>query len=175
MMADLPGATERVSQLLAAGLIHPSPRADRPHPYAIDTRDSVSATFRRLAIDAIEQCMSSAGEVQLAAVANSGTLLCALWAGATHRPFWNVLVDSPRSRGFGRQVEPDEGVTGTRFLLLDNHARSGGTLRDATRILEAHGGVVQEAAVFTAGEHVDYDRPLSVALPHHTVMALIQH
>ena len=124
MMADIAGSASWVARLAEAGLIRPSPRPDRARPYAIDTRDSVSPTFRAVALEAIDAWRAVTSAPRLAAVANSGTLLAALWAGATGEPFWNVLVKGPRARGFGRALEPDEQITGGRFALLDNHARS---------------------------------------------------
>jgi orotate phosphoribosyltransferase len=159
-----------VSRLAEAGLIRTSPRPDRTVPYAIDTRDSVSPVFRSVALEAIDAWRSATGVPRLAAVANSGTLLAALWAGATGQPFWNVLVKGARTRGFGREVEPDVGVAGRAFALLDNHARTGNSLRVAKSIIEANGGVVVSAAVFTAGDDVDYSGPLQVFLPHHQLM-----
>lgn len=169
-MLDLPGAVERVDGLIAAGLVVASPRAERARPYAVDTRDSVSLAFRRIVIDAIDTCLRIEAGLQVAAVANSGTLLCAMWAGATRSSFWNALVDGPRSRGFGRDLEPASGVRGGRFVLVDNHARSGASLRAASGIIDSHGGSVAFAMVLTAGDHVNTDIPLYVALPHDLVL-----
>lgn len=170
-MVDLPGAVERVERLMSAGLVVASPRPDRNRTYAIDTRDSVSPAFREIVVGAVDLCRT--GGLQVAAVASSGTLLCALWAGATGNPFWNVRLTGPRARGFGREVEPSAGVAGTTFVLVDNHVRTGASLRAAVSVLEAHGGVVARAMVLTAGDHVDIDLPLSVALPHrHVIEAL---
>src|SRR5688572_6792339 len=108
--------------------------------------------------------------MHLAAVASSGTLLAALWAGATGRPFWNTLVKGPRTRGLCREIEPDLGVAGRRFALLDNHARSGASIRAACSIIERHGGEVATVGVFTAGDGVELEQPLHVFLPHDLVM-----
>lgn len=169
-MLDLPGAVERVDRLIAAGLVVDSPRADRARTYAVDTRDSVSIPFRRVVIDAVDNCVRMEDGLQVAAVANSGTMLCAMWAGATEGTFWNALVDGPRSRGFGRDLEPSHGVRGRRFVLVDNHARTGASLRAAAGIIESHGGSVAFAMVLTAGDHVDADLPLYVALPHDRIL-----
>lgn len=169
-MLDLPGAVERVDCLIAEGLVVDSPRADRVRAYAVDTRDSVSLHFRRIVIDAIDSCLRTEEGLLVAAVANSGTLLCAMWAGATGNSFWNALVDGPRSRGFGRDLEPASGVHGGRFVLVDNHARSGASLRAARGIIESHGGTVACAMVFTAGDQVNADMPVYVALPHGLIL-----
>lgn len=170
MLVNQPGSAAWIERLSAAGLVRPTPRSDRPAPYAIDTRDSASPVFRAVAIEAIASWRAAAGSPDLAAVASSGTLLAALWAGATGQPFWNVLVKGARTRGFGRDLEPDDGIVGRRFALLDNHARSGASLRRARAIIDAHGGSVVSAAVFTAGDDVDHDGPLHVFLPHELVM-----
>lgn len=169
MILDFPDSVAWVSRLAEAGLVRPSPRPDRARSYAIDTRDSVSPVFRAVAIEAIDMWRAATGCSQLAAVANSGTLLAALWAGATDEPFWNALVKGARSRGFGRDLEPDAGVVAGRFALLDNHARSGESLSVAKGIIEAHGGSVVAAGVFTASDDVDYDGPLYVFLPHYRI------
>ncbi|ORM27803.1 hypothetical protein BFL43_22180 [Williamsia sp. 1135] len=170
MMLNLPGAGERVAGLIAADLVVASPRPDRERTYAVDTRDSVSPVFRLTVIEAIDRIRDADGELRIAAVANSGSLLCALWAGATGRPFWNVLVDGRRTRGFGRNVEPAEGVRGRKFVLVDNHARTGTSLRTAMGIIQSHGGFIASAMVFTAGDRVDFDPPLYVALPHNLIV-----
>ena len=61
-------------------------------------------------------------------------------------------------------------VTEERFALLDNHVRTGDSLRTACRIIERHGGEVAAVGVFTAGDDVQFDRPLHVFLPHERIV-----
>ena len=170
MLIDLERSPELVGRLADAGLIGRKAPGQGARPYLIDTRDSVSSAFRSIAADAIDAWRAETGELPLAAVASSGTLLAALWAGRTGQPFWNALVKGARTRGLRRDMEPDVGVAGQRFALLDNHARSGCSLRSAISIIERHGGEVAAIGVFTAGDDVDIDRPVHVFLPHRLVM-----
>lgn len=170
MLTELDRSPELVARLAAAGLIAPKVPGTGARPYLIDTRDSTSPAFRSIAIDAVDAWRDETGDLHLAAVANSGTLLAALWAGASGQPFWNALVKGRRTRGMCRELEPDVDVAGRRFALLDNHARSGDSLRAACRIIERHGGEVATIGVFTAGDDVELDRPGHVFLPHQRIL-----
>ncbi len=169
-MIPLSNSSDLVSQLADSGLIRPKAPGMGSQPYAIDTRDAVSSVFRGVAIAAIDQWFCEVGNHRLAAVASSGSVLAALWAGRHNEPFWNVLVHGRRTRGLRRAIEPDDNLAGHTFVLLDNHRRTGESLSTAQHMLEDHGATVVAFGVFTASDDDGSDLPLHVFLPHGEIM-----
>jgi orotate phosphoribosyltransferase len=162
-------ATRWVFDLAAAGLLESHPGAGST-PYAVDTRNSVSMEFRAIAFEAIDVWIDDVRPDVVAAVASSGTLLVALWAGARNQPFINVLVKGARSRGFKRQIEPGTPIDGRRVAILDNHVRSGESLQKAHELLLRAGATVCATAAFTAHPEFAPADEFHVFLPHHMLL-----
>jgi orotate phosphoribosyltransferase len=104
----------------------------------------------------------------VAGVANSGVPWAILVAGRLHLPFANVLVDGPRVKGLSRRLEPADGVSGKRVLVIDNWLETGASMRVACEILDQHGAahiVPLTIAARLEGTRREFPRPLHVAFP----------
>jgi hypothetical protein len=159
-----------VSRLVDAGLLVDHP-GEGSTPYAVDTRNSASLEFRNVVFEAIDKWVADVRPDFIGAVANSGTLLVAMWAGLREQPFINVLVKGARARGFKRRIEPSVSIVGMRIALLDNHVRTGESISLAGEIVNHAGGEVCAIAACTANPDFEPPFPLHVFFPHHLLLA----
>ncbi|QXF84280.1 hypothetical protein HBA53_24535 (plasmid) [Rhodococcus pyridinivorans] len=162
-----PIGRELATALANAGILKKSPRAVDGAEVVVDTRGLGTRPHLEALIAAtIATNAVAIGATLLAGVANSGTAWATSAARAAGLPHCNVLVDGPRSKGLGRQVEPDE-ISGHRLVLIDNWLSTGDSLRTARRIVESLGATVAAAVVISAAIDVaDLDGiPVAVLWP----------
>ena len=149
-----PIGRELAPTLAAAGILRISARTVDGADVVVDTRGlGTRPHLEALVAATIAVNAVSAGATLLGGVANSGTVWAACAARAAGLPHCNVLVDGPRAKGLGRQVEPDN-IVGQRVVLIDNWLSTGGSLRTARLIVESLGATVCGAVVVSAATDV---------------------
>jgi orotate phosphoribosyltransferase len=149
-----PIGRELAGALADAGILRQSLRTVDGAGFVVDTRGlGTRPHLEALVAATIAVNAVSVGATLLGGVANSGTVWAASAARAAGLQHCNVLVDGPRAKGLGRQVEPDD-IAGRRLVLVDNWLSTGGSLRTARRIVESLGASVCGAVVVSAATDV---------------------